>query len=160
MKDIMLRITGKQYDGDRLEENMEFVTEGKLYAKGDATYIIYDESEFSGFPGCKTSFKLRGNTIRMKRLGKDAGYGMEIEFETGKRFLSKYETPYGIMDMEVLTNDVSNNLTEDGAGDINIDYQVSLDGLAEGRNLISIAVDPGDDQDKTAANRDRKRYEQ
>lgn len=111
MKDIMLKITGKQFSGDISEDQMEFITEGKLYEKGDSTYLIYDESEFSGFPGCKTTLKLTGDCIRMKRIGSEVGFGMEFIFEKGKRFNSKYHTPYGNLDMEVLTNDVVNNLT-------------------------------------------------
>lgn len=140
MKDIMLKITGKQFSGDISEEQMEFITEGKLYEKGDSTYLIYDESEFSGFPGCKTTLKLTGDCIRMKRIGREVGFGMEFVFEKGKRFNSKYHTPYGNFDMEVLTNDVVSNLTEEGFGDINIDYHVSLNGMAEGRNRLKIEV--------------------
>ncbi len=102
--------------------------------------MIYDESEFSGFPGCKTTLKLTGDCIRMKRIGSEVGFGMEFIFEKGKRFNSKYHTPYGNLDMEVLTNDVVNNLTEEGFGDINIDYHVSLNGMAEGRNRLKIEV--------------------
>ena len=140
MKDIMLKITGKQFSGDISEDQMEFITEGKLYEKGDSTYLIYDESECSGFPGCKTTLKLTGDCIRMKRIGSEVGFGMEFIFEKGKRFNSKYHTPYGNLDMEVLTNDVVNNLTEEGFGDINIDYHVSLNGMAEGRNRLKIEV--------------------
>ena len=140
MKDIMLKITGKQFSGDISEDQMEFITEGKLYEKGDSTYLIYDESEFSGFPGCKTTLKLTGDCIRMKRIVSEVGFGMEFIFEKGKRFNSKYHTPYGNLDMEVLTNDVVNNLTEEGFGDINIDYHVSLNGMAEGRNRLKIEV--------------------
>lgn len=71
MKDIMLKITGKQFSGEEAEEHMEFITEGKLYQKGESKYLIYDESEFSGFPGCKTTLKLTGNQIRLKRVGKN-----------------------------------------------------------------------------------------
>ncbi len=76
----------------------------------------------------------------MKRIGSEVGFGMEFIFEKGKRFNSKYHTPYGNLDMEVLTNDVVNNLTEEGFGDINIDYHVSLNGMAEGRNRLKIEV--------------------
>ncbi len=140
MKDIMLKITGKQFSGEEAEEHMEFITEGKLYQKGESKYLIYDESEFSGFPGCKTTLKLTGNQIRLKRVGKNVGYGSEMVFEKGKRFQSKYQTPYGNLDMEVLTNDVVNNLSEEGYGDIDIDYHVSLGGMAEGRNCLKIEV--------------------
>ncbi len=47
MEEIILRIVGSSiYDG--VEENqVELVTEGKLYKKGDVIYLTYDESEFS-----------------------------------------------------------------------------------------------------------------
>ena len=140
MKDIMLKITGKQYVGEEAEEQMEFVTEGQLYEKGDSTYLIYDESEFSGHPGCKTMLKLKGETLHMKRIGKEIGYGMEMEFSPGERFYGKYQTPYGDIDMEVLTNRVTSNLTEAGTGNIDVDYHVSLEGLAEGRNWLTIEI--------------------
>ena len=79
MQDIMLTIIGRQFAGDEAEDRMEFVTEGKLYRRGEATYLVYDESEFSGFPGCKTSLRVKGDTMRMKRIGADSlrrdGYG-------------------------------------------------------------------------------------
>lgn len=140
MKDIMLKIIGKQFSGDEAEEQMEFVTEGKLYEKNGATYLIYEESEFSGFPGCKTSLKLTGDTIRLKRIGDGTEYGMEIEFKKGQRFSSKYDTPYGPIGMEVLTDSVTNDLSPEGYGKIGVKYQVSLGGMAEGRNELNIEV--------------------
>ena len=46
MKDIMLRIVGRQIDrNDEVsEETVEFMTEGKAYKKGGATYLVYEES--------------------------------------------------------------------------------------------------------------------
>lgn len=140
MKDIMLKIIGKQFSGDEAEEQMEFVTEGKLYEKNGATYLIYEESEFSGFPGCRTSLKLKGDTIRLKRIGDGTEYGMEIEFKEGQRFSSKYDTPYGPIGMEVLTDSVTNDLSPEGYGKIGVKYQVSLGGMAEGRNELNIEV--------------------
>ncbi|MGN0659211.1 MAG: DUF1934 domain-containing protein [Emergencia sp.] len=140
MKDITLKITGRQMAGTEDEDQMEFITDGKLYDRGNSRYLVYEESEFSGFPGCKTTLKLTGNTIRMKRIGGGTGFGAEFVFEKGKRFSSRYQTPYGNLEMEVLTRDVVNNLSEDGFGDINIDYQVSLGGMAEGRNRLHIEV--------------------
>jgi uncharacterized beta-barrel protein YwiB (DUF1934 family) len=126
--------------GTENEDQMEFVTEGQLYERGGSRYLIYEESEFSGFPGCKTTLKLTGDTVRMRRLGSELGYGTELVFEKGKRFNSRYRTPYGDMDMEVLTRDVVYNLTDEGLGDIDIDYQVSLGGVAEGHNRLKIQV--------------------
>ena len=140
MKDITLKITGKQYSTDQEEDQMEFITEGKLYERNGATYLIYEESEFSGMPGCKTSLKMTEESIRMKRIGQGAAFGMEFVFEKGKRFKSSYRTPYGTFDMEVLTNHIENHLSTEGTGSIFIDYHVSLSGMTEGRNCLSIEV--------------------
>ena len=124
----MLKIIGRQFEGDETEDRMEFITEGRMYERNGATYLVYEESE------------LKDDTIRMRRIGGDTGFGAEIEFKRGKRFISKYETPYGMMDMEVLTQKVESNLAEDGTGTVDIEYQVSFDGMAEGRNVLRIEV--------------------
>ena len=85
MKEIMMKIIGTQMNADMEEDKMEFITEGKLYQKGDSMYLLYDESEISGMPGCKTRLKLKGGTIKMKRIGEKVGIDTEIEFEKGKR---------------------------------------------------------------------------
>lgn len=140
MKDIMLKIIGKQISSDICEDQIEFITEGKIYEKNQATYLVYEESEVSGMPGCKTSLKLFGDTIRMKRYGDNVGMDTVIEFEKGRRFEGFYDTPFGAIEMEVLTNDLVNNVTPDGKGSIDIDYHVSLKGLSEGRSLLNIEI--------------------
>ena len=42
--------------------------------------------------------------------------------------------------MEVMTTSVTNDLSEDGIGRIGVDYRVSLEGMAEGRNELNIEV--------------------
>lgn len=141
MKDIMLKIVGRQITPDATEEDeIKFVTEGKLYEKDSATYLVYDESEVSGMPGCKTSLKLQGNTIRMNRFSEGVGLDTVIEFQKGHRYEGYYYTPFGAVEMEVLTNDVVNTLTPDGKGAIDIDYHVSLKGLSEGRSKLNIEI--------------------
>lgn len=140
MKDIVLKITGKQLIGTENQDSIEFVTDGKLYFRGGAMYIVYDESELSGFEGCRTTIRLRGSEIQLKRFGEGAGFDTTLEFREGKRLTSKYETPYGVFDVEVLTKHVENGLMEDGTGRVSIDYDISISGLTEGRNALELEV--------------------
>nr|WP_315024824.1 DUF1934 domain-containing protein [uncultured Aminipila sp.] len=141
MKDIMLRIIGRQISTDAAnEDQIEFITEGKIFEKNQATYLVYEESEVSGMPGCKTSLKLKGDTIKMKRFGESVALDTVIEFQKGCRYEGFYDTPFGAIEMEVLTNDLVNNLTPDGKGSIDIDYHVSLKGLSEGRSKLNIQI--------------------
>ena len=140
MKKIMMKIIGKQAsDGDT--DQMEFVTEGELAERNGALYLIYEESEISGMPGCKTRLKIKGDYVSMKRLGtKTLPAGTEMEFEPGKVFTGPYDTPYGSFEMEVVTNSVENTLTAEGTGSVHIDYKMSLKGLVESHNTLSIEM--------------------
>ena len=140
MKDITIKIVGKQCYDDMEEDQMEFITDGKLYSRNGYSYLIYDESEISGLAGLKTTLRFNEKTLRMKRIGGD-GLGTELYFEEGKRFSSNYDTPMGPMDIEVLTTSVENLIDhEAGKGHLNVEYDVSLGGVAEGKNKLIIDV--------------------
>ena len=142
MKDIFLRIIGNQIHGleGETEDGMEFITEGRFGKRGDALYLIYEESELSGVEGYTTSLKVIGDKVRMKRYGDEGGLQTAIEFEKGRKFTGWYETPFGTVAIEVLTNDVDNRLEPDGAGTLGIDCSVSLKGLTESRNLLRFEI--------------------
>ena len=140
MKEVMVKITTNQVNEEGDEDIMEFVTEAKLYKRGEAMYLIYEETELSGVPGCRTRLKCKADEVQMKRFGEGAGIGNEIRFERGKRYSGLYDTPFGAIEMEVLTNKLENNLTEEGRGNLDIDYSISLKGLIEGRNQLNITL--------------------
>ena len=144
MKNIMMKIVGHQILTEGMPEDesstMEFITEGRFFKKGNSLYLVYDESDFSGTEGCTTSLKITGDKIKMKRYGEDVGIEAAIEFEKGKRFNGFYDTPFGAVEMEVLTNEVTNRIDPEGEGSLDIDYHVSLKGLAESRSKLSIEI--------------------
>ena len=142
MKDIMLRIAGSQLHGldSKSDEGMEFITEGRFVKKGDAIYLIYEESELSGALGYTTSLKIMDGKVRMKRYGDDNGMQTAIEFEKGGKFISWYETPFGMIEMEIMTNDIDNKLNADGSGSLDIDCSVCLKGVLESRNLLKFEI--------------------
>ncbi|MDD6190530.1 MAG: DUF1934 domain-containing protein [Firmicutes bacterium] len=140
MKEVILRIKGLQMSEQVGEDDIEFITEAQLYERNGAVYLIYDESELSGVPGCKTRLRMRNSQMQLKRFGEHAGDGSEILFEKGKRFNGVYDTPFGPIEMEVLTNRLENTLSAEGHGQIDIDYDICLKGLVEGRNRINISL--------------------
>ena len=143
MKDIMLRINGNQIyglEGKAEDGEMEFITEGRFVRKGDALYLIYEESELSGVQGYTTSLKVTDDKVRIKRYAEEGGIQTAIEFEKGGKFTGWYETPFGAIEMEVLTNDVVNQLDPEGSGSVGIDCSISLKGLIESRNLLKFEI--------------------
>ncbi len=139
MKDVMVRITGTQNINNDTDK-IEFMTEGRIYQKGDATYIIYEESKFSGLEGCKTTVRVSGDNVKMFRFGDSFPLDTRIEFEKGKRFEGYYQTPFGPIEMEIMTNNLTNNLSFEKGGSLNIDYNIALVGLSEGRSVLDIEV--------------------
>ncbi|MEA4922339.1 MAG: DUF1934 domain-containing protein [Eubacteriaceae bacterium] len=140
MKEIRLKIKGSYIYESAEEDQVELITDGKLYKRGKIIYLTYDESEMSGMEGCKTRLTLEGQSVRMTRKGSAVDIDTEIHFEKGKRFTGYYDTPYGAVEMEVLTNDLTNNVTSEGSGSVSIDYNVSLKGLSEGRSRLNIEI--------------------
>ena len=140
MKKITMKITGCQSAEGQQDDQMEFVTEGDLYEKNGALYLIYEESEISGMPGFKTRLKITDGIVKMKRIGSTGGTGTEMVFESGRRYESFYHTPYGPFDMEILTNSLENTMTAEGTGSVSIDYNMSLKGLIESHNKLTIEL--------------------
>lgn len=140
MKEVMLKITGKHIYDTTEEDQLELVTEGKLYNRGNSIYLTYDEGELSGMEGLKTRLSLKGDVVKMTRKGSAVGIDTELRFEKGRRYSGLYDTPYGPIEMEVVTNQLENSVTADGEGTINIDYSIALKGFSEGRAKLNIEV--------------------
>ena len=55
----MITIKGTQF-ADNEQDSVELTTVGRLYRRGEAYYICYNESEATGFDGAKTTLKVEG----------------------------------------------------------------------------------------------------
>ena len=143
MKDIMIRLTGRQMNADSTSsDQIEFITEAKAYQKGNATYITYEEGEMSGLEKVRTTLRIgQDGQIRMKRFGNHLMMDTVMEFQKGKRFNSLYQTPYGPLEMEVLTNRITNTIQpEHYTGTLSIDYDIALKGISEAHNQLNIEL--------------------
>ena len=162
MKDILLRIVGSQGVGEKDGDQIEFVTEGHYTRKEDGSILLsYEETELSGMEGCTTHLEVAGNRVRMSRSGEPVPVDTIMEFEKGKRYNGLYETAYGAIDMEILTNDVLNKLIVHTSGEasaaplgadivqapkgglsgsLHIDYHISLKGLGEVHNRLDVEI--------------------
>ena len=140
MKEVVLTITGTHAYDETGDDAMEFITEGKLYDRNGTIYLTYDESYLTGLEGCRTRLKLEPDKVRMTSKSRPIGIDTEIHFEKGKRYQGYYDTEFGPIEMEVLTNDLTNTVSFEEGGEVDIDYNISLKGLAEGRSRLKINV--------------------
>ncbi len=143
MKDLMLRIFGRHISADSDDDDcMEFVTESKASEKDGIIYVIYDEGGISNLPEVRTTLRIdRSGGVRMRRAGKDGTAATIMEFAKGKRFNSLYQTPYGPLEMEILTNKIINDINPDSlTGTLIIDYDIALKGLSETRTVLNMEL--------------------
>jgi uncharacterized beta-barrel protein YwiB (DUF1934 family) len=134
MRDITLQVKSIQKTMGEEPAEIDFMTEGKLYVKGDSTYLVYEETELSGFPNHKTTLKIGRDTVQMKRFGEN---NSTMHFEKGLRETSDYETPYGLFKLEILTHKVDINLGEN-EGSVEVEYAISIQGLHEASHQLLI----------------------
>lgn len=124
MKDITIKITGKSKVDGIEQETLEFVSEGHAHMKGETLYVFYDESAIMGERGQKTIIKIKGDSLTLKRRGKGSE-AYEMTFEKGLRHKTGYYTPYGDIDLEILTKDVTNEIDRETLkGRFCIDYEI------------------------------------
>lgn len=137
MKEVMVKIEGMQRGPDGEEDKIEFVTEGKQYLRNGHMYLVYDESEISGMEGSRTTVKVDVDEIKMKRFGSTSS---DMVFKLKSRHTTKYATPYGDFKMEIYTKKIDSNIDKDQKGTIYIEYIMSIQGLVESNNTLSISI--------------------
>lgn len=137
MKPVLVSIKSVQRNEEGQELNMEVVSPGSYYRKNRTEYIVYKESELTGLDGVTTIIKVHDDgTIHLVRTGK---MQHKQEYKKGKSYYSWYETPMGKLPVTMKTYICNANLNE-GIGQIELGYDVTLEGLGSNYNQLTITV--------------------
>ncbi len=135
-KKIMLKVNTLQEFRDAEPEVIDLFTEGLLYEKNEVLYLTYDESEISGIANNKVVLKVKtGDYVKMNRFGE---FEAEMLFKEKQRDVSIYSTPYGEFRVEILTDKIEIDVADD-AGNIYVEYTVSVSGSSEVKNKLTIS---------------------
>ena len=121
-------------------DTVELMTHGSLVHKDRAYYIVYKETETTGYEGCTTTVKVAedASKVSMLRFGKQTS---QLVVEKGTRHLCHYETDYGAISLGVSADVIEHALDENGG---KLQFSYTLDSGAESfisRNLVDITVD-------------------
>ena len=127
-------------EDEEKEEFVELMTRGSLVHKDGAYYIVYKETETTGYEGCTTTVKVAEDArkVSMLRFGKQSS---QLIIEKGTRHLCHYETGYGSVSLGVAADVIEQRLDENGGS---LKFSYTLDSGAESfisRNLVDITVD-------------------
>lgn len=126
-----------QYAFDGGEDKIELVTKGR-YAKYDEKYyIIYEESELTGFENTTTTIKVAKDAVTLSRRGR---FNSKMEFLRDEKRLCNYPTPYGMIPVAVQPVRINSSLSEKG-GRLELEYILDISNKAYAKNKLELRVE-------------------
>lgn len=131
----MISIRTKQELGGETEM-IELDTRGKFAIRNNKVYIIYKESEMTGYEGTTTTIKVAKDSVSVSRSGR---YPSRMNYTLGETGLCIVDTPYGQIGAAVTTDKVEFNFGENG-GELNMDYILDPDNHTYIKNSMTINV--------------------
>ena len=106
------------------DEIIEVVTPGKFHLGESEFKAVYEESEISGMDGTTTTLVIKDDVLVLEREGSTT---TRMEFKKGEDVISLYNTPYGMMNINISTKELDIDMDEDG-GVIYTKYVLGLEG--------------------------------
>lgn len=119
-KDVLITVSGVQMDID--DTPIELVTTGTYYLKNGKHYVLYDEQAEEQVPVTKNTVKFYGGHFEMMKKG---GVNSLLLFDDGKKSSSVYNTPFGPLQMDVVTKEMDIFESEDELR-VNIKYTLDI----------------------------------
>ena len=135
-KPIILFVRGEQLYAGMEPEITELMTEGFMTVDSGAMELSYEETELTGMKGTTTRFLIEEDMVVLERTGMIQS---RMEFRSGERSSSLYETPCGTMVVDITTTKLSQRLTERG-GLMEICFTIAVNHQITGENRFKIRV--------------------
>ena len=131
MKEAQISVYDKQvYEEHSDEAENKFL--GNFAFKNESLYITYKEEE----QNITTVIKAKNNIVSIKRLGAMRG---NLEFDVNKPNKTIYSTPYGDMEIEIITKKCDIYMLNKGVK-IYIEYKIVMHGKKVSDNIYLIVV--------------------
>lgn len=136
-KDVLISIKGTVIPDGAAPDVIELITEGRYYNKEGSYYIIYKESETTGFDGVTTTLKVEGD--RCVTLTRNGPSSSRLILEKGRRHLCQYDTGYGSLMVGVSGCRILSKLDDIG-GELTFHYTLDINSSLVSQNEVSISV--------------------
>lgn len=118
------------------DDIIEVVTPGEFSVIEGGFKAIYEETELSGMSGTTTTLTILNDKLVLEREG---NVSAKMDFKKGETSVSLYNTPYGVLDLQIHTEDLNVDVNEDG-GKITAEYSMELAGQPPIINKLSVDV--------------------
>lgn len=117
-KDVMISIRGLQFMEGDAEDNIETVQQGEYYFRNGSHYLLFDEYMEGFREPVKTMLRFKNRELTLTRRGL---LSVQMLFEEGKKNLSSYRTPYGMIMIGLDTSRVEWQVEQDSLH-LEVDY--------------------------------------
>lgn len=133
-KKAVISIISNQIDDE--DEKIEVVTPGHFTKNEDGFTAVYDETEISGMEGTKTKLFIKDNSVSLEREGTTT---TKMHFEKDKDSVSLYNTPYGMLELKIRTQELKVNVDDNG-GEVFINYKMIVGGESTQNTNLKINI--------------------
>lgn len=120
-KDVMISIRGLQFMENEAEDDIETVQQGEYYLRNDSRFLIYDEFMEGFHEPVKNVLRIREKELSLTKRGL---LNVQMNFSEGRKNLTRYQTPYGIM---MIGLDTSRVEFFESAHDLKIEVDYTLE---------------------------------
>lgn len=136
-KEVFVSVIGVQNDMlSEDKDDIEFITKGKYYEKGQKKYITYKEASMNGEKDTLSTVKIERDRVTLSRMGSNS---TNMIFEVGKKHISYYATPFGSFELGITTRHIDTDFKDD-SGEVKISYLLEVNNNPVGINEICIKV--------------------
>lgn len=134
---IRLKIKATQRDaaGETTEQLTNFI--GEYFKRSGKFYVRYDDDTIHDNAKVKTLLKFDDSSLLVKRQGI---INSEQRFETGKAAIAAYKTPYGTLDLEIITKDLWADLKAN-KHTLDISYALNINGAKQSDNTLHLEME-------------------
>lgn len=135
-RDVKIIVAGTQDDGSGNKTVTDFQTVGQYFERNGCRYLLYREQDTESKAITANTLKLRDNVMELSRKG---NIHSRMVFEAGQTHPTDYVTAWGVLQMEVCTEDLKYQWTETEAG-IRITYRLLMAGEFLSRTELVIKI--------------------
>lgn len=131
-----VNIITKQYDENSNVDTIKLNVVGETYNKNNDIYVVYKQTE-EGHTTTST-IKICEEEVSIKQFGAS---NSTMIFKEGSSSITRYRTPQGMLIIETDTKKLIIDKSEENLIKININYDIKIMDMFQGRNEISILIE-------------------
>ena len=118
------------------EEMIEVISPGYFEQVEYGYKATYEETEISGMKGTTTTLTIKDKEVVLEREGTTS---TKMVFNEKEDSVCLYNTPYGMLEIEINTKNLELNINDDG-GDLNIEYEMTVFGQPSFNTKLSLSI--------------------